>query len=277
MPSRTIPPRLHVLFASHASTAVVVRRGPSRHTALVGWDRNGDRFTLGQWLHGRIYERRCDLSPDGKHFLYFAMNGRWSSAAKGAWSAISRAPYLKAVALFAKGDCWHGGGLFTARTAYWLNDGYGHEVLSDASGLTRVQQYPWHEAYGGECEGVYFIRLQRDGWSMQPREKDGAGGHVTRFDKPAHGNWVLRKFAHATLARRQGRGVYHDTHALENTKTGARLELPDWEWAEVDGKRLLWAEGGCLHAARLDAAGLKDATVLHDFNRMRFAPIAAPY
>jgi cytochrome bd-type quinol oxidase subunit 2 len=30
---------------------------------------------VGQWLKGRIYERRSDLSPDGKHLIYFAMNG----------------------------------------------------------------------------------------------------------------------------------------------------------------------------------------------------------
>jgi hypothetical protein len=275
--ARAIPPRLHVLLARNASTAVVVRRGPTRHAALIGWDRNGDRFTPGQWLYGRIYERRCDLSPDGRHFIYFAMNGRWSSAAKGAWTAISRAPYLKAVSLFAKGDCWHGGGLFASRTDYWLNGGYGHEVLHEVSGLRRVHEHPWHEGYGGECEGVYFIRLQRDGWAMQPRAADGTGGHVTRFEKPAHGPWVLRKLAHATLHRTPGKSVYHDTHALLNAKTGQTLDLPDWEWAEVDGKRLLWAAGGCLHAGRLDAAGLRDAMVLHDFNGMRFEPVAAPY
>jgi hypothetical protein len=82
-------------MAREASMAVVIRRGPSRHTAVVGWDRSCDRFELGQWLYGRIYERRCDLSPDGKHFVYFAMNGRWVGPAKGAWTGllpVSRTP-----------------------------------------------------------------------------------------------------------------------------------------------------------------------------------------
>ena len=80
---REVPPRLHVLLARDASTAVVIRRGPARHTAVIGWERNSDTFRLGQWLYGRIYERRSDLSPDGKHLIYFAMNGRWHSTAKG--------------------------------------------------------------------------------------------------------------------------------------------------------------------------------------------------
>jgi len=40
------------------------------------------------------------------------MNGKWESETKGAWTAISKTPYLKAISLFAKGDCWNGGGLF---------------------------------------------------------------------------------------------------------------------------------------------------------------------
>ena len=90
---RRVPPRLHVLLARDAPTAVVIRRGPTRHTAVVGWNRRDDSFKSGQWLYGRIYERRSDLAPDGRHLIYFAMNGRWTSSAKGAWTAISRAPY----------------------------------------------------------------------------------------------------------------------------------------------------------------------------------------
>lgn len=146
---RKVAARLHVLLAR--------RRGPSRHTAVIGWNRQTDRFNIGQWFSGRIYERRCDLSPDGAHFIYFAMNGRWDSKAKGAWTAISRAPYLRALTLYAKGDCWHGGGLFQSSHEYWLNDGYGHELQLNNADLIKTTQYPWHEAYGGECLGVYFI------------------------------------------------------------------------------------------------------------------------
>ena len=51
-----------------------------------------NEFALGQWLKGRIYERRSDLSPDGKYMIYFAMNGKWNSIAKWSWTAISKAP-----------------------------------------------------------------------------------------------------------------------------------------------------------------------------------------
>lgn len=104
--------RLHVILARNERTGIIIRRGPSKSVCTILWDRKTDKFKLGQWLRGRIYERRSDLSPDGKHFIYFAMNGKWESETKGAWTAISKTPYLKAISLFAKGDCWNGGGLF---------------------------------------------------------------------------------------------------------------------------------------------------------------------
>jgi hypothetical protein len=106
------PARLHVLLARDAKVGLVIRRGPSKSVCTVLWNRERDTFKLGQWMRGRIYERRCDLSPDGWRFIYFAMNGRCQSQTKGSWTAISRVPYLKAMSLFAKGDCWHGGGCF---------------------------------------------------------------------------------------------------------------------------------------------------------------------
>lgn len=275
--NRTVPARLHVLLARDAATALVIRRGPSRHTAVIGWDRNSDRFQLGQWLHGRIYERRCDLSPDGRHWIYFAMNGRWSSPAKGAWSAIARAPYLKALALFAKGDCWHGGGLFLSSREYWLNDGYGHEVLHDDTRLGRSTTFSWHEGYGGECPSVYYIRLQRDGWTLRSAGPDGSGGRLTVFDKRVNADWQLRKKAHATVHHPVGRGCYFDEHELVDSRSGATLPCPGWEWAEVDGHRLVWAESGKLFAGRLGPQGWRDTTELQDFNALRFEGLEAPY
>ena len=244
---------------------------------MIGWDRATDRFKVGQWLYGRIYERRCDLSPDGRHLIYFAMNGRWHSEAKGAWTGVSRAPYVKALTLLAKGDCWHGGGLFLSSKEYWLNDGYGHQVLHDDSRLKRSPEYPWHETYGGECPGVYYIRLQRDGWAMKYTKPDGQGGTITLFEKRVSAHWKLHKLAHATIDRTPGRGCYFDEHQLWNSRTGATLDFPRWEWAEVDGGRMVWAEDGKLFSGRLAAQGLGSIKELYDFNPMHFEKLVAPY
>jgi len=274
--ARAVAARLHVLLARDAPTGVVIRRGPSRHVAVIGWDRARDRFAVGQWLYGRIYERRCDLSPDGEHLLYFAMNGRWHTKVKGSWTAVSRAPHLKASTLLAKGDCWNGGGLFLSAREYWVNGGHGHDVLHDDSGLMRSRKYPWHESYGGECPGVYYVRLQRNGWEL--KSSSGAQtDRVTVFEKRVGDRWVLRKLAHATIPHRIGRGCYFDEHQLCNARDQTTLDLPTWEWADLDRRRLVWAEQGSLFSGYLGAKGLKDVERLYDFNPLRFERLEAPY
>jgi hypothetical protein len=64
--------RIYALLARSAPRAVIFRRGPSKKVLLLGWNTATDEIEEGQWFRGRIYERRCDLSPDGKLLLYFA-------------------------------------------------------------------------------------------------------------------------------------------------------------------------------------------------------------
>lgn len=273
----TAPARVHILLARAAATAVVIRRGPSRQTCVLGWNRYSDRIEVGQWLRGRIYERRCDLSPDGRHLLYFAMNGRWASPSKGAWSAISRAPYLKALAFWPKGDCWNGGGLFVSDRDYWLNDAHGlHRLERDATRLRRVEAPPLAQ-YRNECPGVYYPRLERDGWAFKHVRSDG-GIERSVFEKALpFGHWVLRKTAYAGFDRRQGRGAYYDEHALFNRRDERLIELPDWEWAELDRKRLVWVERGRLMTAPLDDTGLGQPHEIYDFNPLTWESLEAPY
>jgi hypothetical protein len=267
------PARLHVLLARDAKVGLVIRRGPSKSVCTVLWNRKDDTFELGQWLRGRIYERRCDVSPDGRHFIYFAMNGRWKSETKGAWTAISRVPHLKAVSLYAKGDCWHGGGLFLSDRTFWLNDGYGHQELKAERNLRRVTDGQPLAYFGGECLTVYYNRLQRDGWAMAKDEYQGG----TLFEKKLPKSWRLRKLAFAETGAPPGRGCYWDAHELVHDATGNILAFPEWEWADFADGRLVWAVEGKLCAARLGSGRLLGERVLHDFNGMKFQAIAAPY
>lgn len=269
--------RIHVLLASEAPLGLVIRRGPSKSVATFLWNRKTDDFQIGQWLKGRIYERRCDLSPDGKHFLYFAMNGKWQTEARGSWTAISRAPFLKALAIFPKGDCWHGGGLWIADKKYWLNDGYGHTVLRDTKEVLRDPKWHPSEDYGGECPGTYYPRLIRDGWTMKETVRVGKWKDKIIFEKPCPGGWLLRKVAHAEIGAPPGKGCYWDEHELVHSSSGESIACPQWEWAELDGNRLVWAAEGRLEAGRLTTQGLVRKDTLFDFNEMTFSPVKAPY
>jgi hypothetical protein len=272
-----IAPRLHVLLARDKPVGLVIRRGPSKQVATIGWDRRSDRFQVGQWLKGRIYERRSDLSPDGKYLIYFAMNGLWETEAKGSWTAISRAPYLKALAMFPKGDGWHGGGLWTARTTYWLNDGYGHSVMRQSSAVHRDAAFRPAASYGGECPGVYYNRLVQDGWSFIGHAEVGEWRSRTTFEKPLTYGWTLRKIAHSEVGAPVGKGFYWDEHELVDGRTGTTTAQPNWEWADLDGKRLVWAEHGTLKVGKITPEGLADGRLLFDSTDMTFTPLKAPY
>ncbi len=271
--SGQFPARLHVLLARDAKVGLVIRRGPSKSVCTVLWNRARDTFKLGQWMRGRIYERRCDLSPDGTRLIYFAMNGRWQSETKGSWTAISRVPYLKAANLFAKGDCWHGGGLFLSDKEFWLNDGYGHTTLRASNDVRRNVSCNPPDYFGGECLTVYYNRLRRDGWVMSDDEYQGA----TLFEKKIPKSWLLRKLAFVEIGAPPGRGCYWDAHELRHESTDSVLAFPEWEWADFVDGRLVWASEGQLRAARLGRGILLGEKLLHDFNDMKFEAIAAPY
>jgi hypothetical protein len=272
MPPDDFPPRVHVLLAREAPLGVVIRRGPSKQVCTLLWDRTTDQFSLGQWLKGRIYERRSDLSPDGKHLIYFAMNGHWAGEARGSWTAISRVPYLKALTLLAKGDGYSGGGLFTSKARYWLNDAYGqgHAVIRDSQELRRDAKYCPEGGLGGECLSVYYVRLLRDGWKLVRRESLGKWKDLSVFEKPAPGGWTLRKIAHEEVNSPVGKGCYWDEHELEGPE--GPIACPAWEWAEIDNGRLVWVAGGKLFGGRPG-----ESVELHDFNGMEFERIEAPY
>lgn len=71
-----IPARIHILLARDNPQALVIRRGPSKQTSVIGWNRENDCFTMGQWLKGKLYHFRSDISPNGQHWVYFAMGAR---------------------------------------------------------------------------------------------------------------------------------------------------------------------------------------------------------
>jgi hypothetical protein len=73
------------------------------------------------------------------------------------------------------------------------------------------------------------------------------------------------------------RGSCPSEYELVDYDTGAAQFCQDWEWADVDDHRLLWAEGGKIFAAEIESHKLGPAKMLYDFNGMTFQEIEAPY
>lgn len=107
-----VPCRLFVIVASRAPAAVVFRRGPSAWYQVIAWDLSSDTFTDGAWFKGRIYEEKCDVSPDGRLLLYACHGGANRDGYTHAWTAVSRLPWLAALGLWPLGTTYGGGGRF---------------------------------------------------------------------------------------------------------------------------------------------------------------------
>ena len=326
--------RLHVILAREAPKAVVFRRGPSGCVCTLGWDLETDTFTMGQWLKGRIYEYRSDLSPDGKFMIYFATDYRrpdtiqqlaetlrekkfgpregnklpaeyWEKvnrqleeinltesykldqfaaspeASSPSWTAISRAPYLKALDLWFNGTAWNGGGLFLDKNKVWLN-----APSSRVATLRRArfkldldvsQNFPFETSFGGECPGVYCHRLLRDGWTAKHQAENSVV-----YEKPLVFGWALQKLFVCQDPKRvgnsEGYGCYWERHRIVNQERRLKIDGSGWRWADYDAprNRILYAKNGMLFALPV-AEDFSAPVMLKNFNDMNFEAVQAPY
>lgn len=144
----TAPTRIFVLLASEARLGVVLAW--RRYTCCFLWRLEDDVLERGNCMGAKICPERSDLSPDGRHMIYFAANHKSDDPRSGAWTSISRPPWLKAIALYPEGLALSGGGYFLSNDT-WVFTGYGWPrsmaLFSDESGLVRVR--PPHPAVRG--------------------------------------------------------------------------------------------------------------------------------
>ena len=82
----------------------MIRRGPTSWCGIGRWDVATARYEHGAWLRGRIYPQRCDLSADGKWLCYFALQPSAGWELGWTYVAVSRLPWLYALAAWRTGD-----------------------------------------------------------------------------------------------------------------------------------------------------------------------------
>lgn len=149
------PPRLFVVMAAAAHVAVVIRRGPASWTHLTLWNTERDDFTEGAWFRGRIFAEKCDLSPDAKLFVYAAYKGsRLRTSYTDSWTAVSRPPWLHALALWPMGTTYGGGGRFTDNRRLILRGAREAHADHPAHGLETVQGVADYHRSTEEIEGA---------------------------------------------------------------------------------------------------------------------------
>lgn len=301
----TPPPaaRIEGIVARDAEVAMVFRRGPSRWTEGLLWNLATDEVMPGQWIGGRVYTRRCDLSPDGRLLVGAYTNYRKTGDEVG-WTAVSRAPYFTALSLWFSGDAWNGGGLWEDSRTLSLNDAPNwRQAQAPPEGLETRSL----DLRRGEDEPIFTMRLERAGWTREgelesvltnPKWRErferfaAIGSDPSRFTEllsfdlsaPLFPIYATVRPQILTKALARGRLVWEsgcegETWRIEDDAGAARREFapPKFgrQWLDVDARgRIVFGHEGCLWAW----AGFPDGepTLVADLNDHRFAPVEAP-
>lgn len=281
--------RLYAILARESPLAVLFRRGPSNSVLLIKWDTSNDTFEPGQWLRGRIYERRCDLSPKGDLLVYFAGNQRKPYYT---WSAISRPPWLKALAFWPKGDAWGGGGQWISSRKLALNHRAGELVLAEDTVLPKwLTVVPFGERPGwGEDDPIWMSRLERDGWKLigtPAGTKNDFGARVWieydppitwRKPNPCRPKSCALEMAICGIKERGGPWYLVEHSVIRGEDKIDKLGRTDWaDWSHSGD--LLFAMDGCVFRVPCkdgNLAPLEDALNLADFTSLQFEPRKAP-
>ncbi len=297
-PDQSVSCRLFVILARQAPRAIILRRGPSKWVQLILWHTDDDRFDYGQWFHGRIYQYTCDLSPDASLFIYFAAKFNAHTLRDRdytfSWTAISKPPYLTALALWPKGDIWDGGGMFLDRRTVLLNHDSAHTTAHPAhrpQGLKIVLRSESHDQQSGGEAGsplpsACAERLKRDGWELveegvwpsfrEARQRQWQAQIPATWQKVhPSGRYTLQWMLHAyDLDHLSSMDV--SEYVIEDQVGKTRVPINGATWAEWDQRgRLVFARDGQLYVTGADMLGSKPV-MLADFNGQRPYQLVAP-
>ena len=284
----TPPCRVYVILAREAPVAVIFRRGPSKWVQVIHWNTETDMFTPGQWFHGRVYEKRSDLSPSGALLIYAARKEKaYTHRDKEympSWTAISRPPYLTALALW---PCFwsFGGGLFFSDTKVWLNHG---EHREPHSGHPPHGVYVYHSANDASEEALLTRRLERGGWRHTQEWRgeiahlDAATGRITARSHYINHAPGIHEKPHpsqnvALLLTTTRSGFQHQYRYSIRQESGEILYFNDAEWADWDMHgRLVLAQNGGIFAQDAVVIGHEPPVELINLNGNTPEPVVAP-
>lgn len=281
MPAASV--RIYVLLARRSPSAVIFRRGPSSQVLTLAWDTSDDTIRPGQWFRGRIYERRCDLSPSGEKLIYFAAKHR---PPYGTWTAVSRPPYLTALALWPKGDAWGGGGLFANERTIELNHPVSQSALAPEFRLPRSISVVPHGARSGagEDDPLLSARLTRDGWKLadEGEIRQESSRAPVSWTFPRHQVWQKRRGGWTLEMRLLGMherdgAWYVLEHRLLDASGTAHVDFGRSDWADWarDGDVLLAREGR-LYRLPIGAEGPGALREIADLRPMKFHNVEPP-
>ena len=246
------PPRLFGIVARDAPVVAVLRRGPSEWSHVGRWDLAAGRYEAGAWLHGTLYPQRCDLSPDGRWLVYFALKAGATWSAGGTYVAVSRLPWLTALAAWGTHGTWTRGLHVVDDTESWPLD----EPDEGDAGPLRLR-------YGlAYTRPASYAVERRSGW-RETADTPPQGSHDVWDERraelvtmqkaaPRDGRLLTVRGGHAAFRSGPAGWWQQASYALDGEP------LADVQWAD-------WAADGRLLVATVDGRlQVRDGDTVHE-------------
>ena len=267
-------PRIFGIPASNAATVAVIRRGPSGWCQVGRWEPELGTYTAGSWLHGTIYPQRCDLSPDGRWLLFFTLKGnaRWDVGAT--YIAISRLPWLTALAAWGTCGTWTRGLHFADRQTWEVDDPAVGDLapLRRRYGLaiTRAATFAVERRRGWNESADTPVRAPDDHWDEQR-----AARVTMEKPRPEDPDTRLSVSGRYAAFRDMGPAWGHARYALIVGVDTRPLDGVQWaDWAQTG--RLLVATGDGALEVREAPFGPGSATWSTDLAVLTPEPVEPP-
>ncbi len=238
--------RIDGLMAAEANIAALIRRGPSKWVRFYVWDFNNDRIVVGDWLEGRVYSRRGDISPDGRYLASYC----------GDAIIFTEPPNADPVAKWSVEGTWGGAGIWTdSHTFNAMPDPYEFEQRIPCPPEIKVVREPYLR--NPETE-IFRLRLLKSGWVevLEPADpsdwwhkKKTVAGIETPW--AARTIYMSKAFEGGKIEYRQNEGI--ELAVVIDTRGKIVLHLETTKnhplWIDVDRSgRLVYADQGCLYA-----------------------------
>lgn len=270
-------PRIFCIPAADAPVVAVIRRRPTDWSHVGRWSIDEGMFESDSWFHGQLFPQKCDLSPDGRWFLYSAMKQGADWPAGDIYEAVSRLPWLRALAAWGAGTTYTRGAHFVAARE---GNALGDPDVGDAA--------PLLSRYGLALNWpVQFCVERRHGWTetedTAPRDPSDPWDERrdVRMRKPRPG---IRagSMDYAELEAEGSFGAFRQSPHLRTPAayTLIRFEevIPlDVQWADwsSDGRLLVATNDGRLQVREVPF-GHDNIQSEHDLTSMTPHPTAPP-
>jgi hypothetical protein len=186
------PPRLFLLLAKNSPVAIVIARVRAKLFHVVKWQYVENVIEHGSWFKGSLYPDSSDISFDGRHMVYFALNPKSGAFS---WTAVCEPPFLKALAFWEHESTWYGGGFFPDGRTLWLYMPPGAMPSNrmrnvPSRNVEKLYQFRFPDNIQTEKVPIEH-RMARDGWvPVQYAEQDHLlertspdGKHRLQFSK----------------------------------------------------------------------------------------------